>query len=121
MCVMEAVVKESTEVTEVANESRRVYRRDLPGAGFVAIDVRGTSVDARDGEAPSSPRIRVFVERRASEERRVGHEPPVLAECDGDDRAPELGELFRLAADNAALARALIAWQARRQKPVRAD
>src|SRR4051794_31735691 len=101
----------SMESSSEVQNSTRLYRRELPGAGYVAIDVTHDNVtDRTDGEAP---RIRLFVERRADEERRAGHHPPVVAEFSGDQRAPEIGELYRMAADNAALARALIEWQGR--------
>lgn len=76
-----------------------VYRRDLPGGGYVAIEV--------ERELPLV-RTRVSVERRAIP-RREGHKPIVIAEADGDERSPSFNELYRIAADNAAIARALIA------------
>jgi hypothetical protein len=104
--------------TDAVQSPTRLYRRDLPGAGYVAIDVTSTPADsAQRGEAVDQGRIRVYVERRASEERRSGHAPPVVAEFAGDHGAPEVGELYRMAADNAALARALIEWQGRRPRP----
>lgn len=107
--------------TESIQETR-VYRRELPGAGYVAIDVTRKYDDtAEDGSEIGRSRVRVYVERRASEERRSGHVPPLVAEFAGDDRAPEVGELYRMAADNAALARALLEWQGKRQRRVRDD
>ena len=100
---------------------RRVYRRELPGAGFVCIDVSDGTTDADTGVPRDSSRIRVYVERRASEERRLGHEPPLLAEYEVADAEPTLGELYRMASDNVALARALLDWQTRRQKARPAD
>lgn len=76
-----------------------VYRRELPGGGYVAIDVKRESQLAR---------TRVSVERRAKDERRGGHRPVVIAEADGDERSPGFAELYRMAADNAAIARALL-------------
>lgn len=76
-----------------------VYRRELPGGGYVAINV--------DGERGLA-RSRVSVERRAREARREGNSPVVIAEADGDDRSAAFGDLYRLAADNAAIARALL-------------
>lgn len=76
-----------------------IYRRELPGGGYVAIDVR------RD---PELARTRVSVERRSRDERRDGHRPVVIAEVDGDERSPGFAELYRIAADNAAIARALL-------------
>lgn len=107
---------------ENAQSPTRLYRRELPGAGYVAIDVTSEQ-DEEPQERPDTEqrRIRVSVERRASEERRTGHAPPIVAEFAGDDRAPEVGELYRMAADNAALARALLEWQGRRQRKTTAD
>lgn len=85
-----------------------IYRRELPGGGYVAIDVAGEQGLAR---------TRVSVERRAAHERRDGHVPIVIAEADGDDHSPAFGDLFRLAADNAAIARELL----KRAGPQRAD
>lgn len=101
----------------VVARSTRLYRRELPGAGYVAIDLTLGDDESKESMLVSEgSRIRLSVERRADEERRSGHHPPVVAECIGDDRAPEVGELYRMAADNAALARALIAWQGRQRK-----
>lgn len=111
------------EIEERAERSgfrRGLYRRDLPGGGYVAIDLthdddpsdrRGHRVS---GES-ATERARISVERRMTEERRYGHEPPVVAEVPGNDPA-QLGELFKIAADNAALARALLHWQLRRAR-----
>jgi len=76
-----------------------VYRRDLPGGGYVAIDIK---------REPELARTRVSVERRSKDERRDGHRPVVIAEVDGDERSPGFAELYRIAADNAAIARALL-------------
>jgi hypothetical protein len=78
---------------------RSIYRRELPGGGYVAINVE------RERELA---RTRVCVERRAREARRDGHIPVVIAEADGDDRSPAFADLYRIAADNAAIARALL-------------
>ena len=98
--------------SEIVSRAKELYRRELPGAGYVAIDL--TEPHDESVRASQGSRIRVSVERRADEERRSGHHPPIVAEFTGDDRAPEVGELYRMAADNAALARALIEWQGRR-------
>jgi hypothetical protein len=100
-----------------------LYRRELPGGGFVAIDVCGSSTLTGE-RAPERreltksdaevPRTRIYVERRSDQTRRAGHEPPIVAEVMGEVSPSEAGELYRMAADNAALARALLAWQSRR-------
>jgi len=80
--------------------NERLFHRDLPGGGFVAIDI---TVD------PSglAPQARVLVERRRDRARRDGHHPPVIHECEW---RPERGfeELYRLACDNVAIARRLL-------------
>jgi hypothetical protein len=79
-----------------------VYRRELPGGGYVAIDVDRHRADRE------IPRARVYLERRGRPDRRAGHAPIVLAEADGDEHSPGFVELYQIAADNAAIARALL-------------
>ena len=107
--------------SEIVPRAKELYRRELPGAGYVAIDLTLSYEESESAHASEGGRIRVSVERRAEEERRSGHHPPIVAEFTGDHRAPEVGELYRMAADNAALARALIEWQGRRQSKATAD
>jgi hypothetical protein len=76
-----------------------IYRRELPGGGYVAIDVK------RESQAI---RTRVWVERRALEARRQGNHPVVIAEADGDERSESFTGMYRIAADNAAIARAIL-------------
>ena len=118
MTVEELSMETSSEIVPRAKE---LYRRELPGAGYVAIDLTHSYDEGESARTSEGSRIRVCVERRADEERRSGHHPPVVAEFTGDDCAPEVGELYRMAADNAALARALIEWQGRRQRKAKDD
>jgi hypothetical protein len=83
----------------MSEESSLVYRRELPGGGYVAIDVRRQSELARTC---------VSVERRAKEERRPGHRPVVIAQADGDERSAAFADLYRMASDNVAIARAML-------------
>jgi hypothetical protein len=85
-----------------------VYQRELPGGGYVKIDV---VLEQHE------PRTCVFVERRAKHERRPGHKPVIIAQADGDERSPAFGELYRMATDNAAIARKLLELEG----PQRAD
>ena len=118
MTVDELSMETSNEIVPRAKE---LYRRELPGVGYVAIDLTQPYEESESVHALASSRIRVSVERRAEGERRSGHPPPIVAEFTGDDRAPEVGELYRMAADNVALARALIEWQGRRRAKTRDD
>lgn len=80
--------------------AERLFHRDLPGGGYVAIEARPRP----DGEGR---RVRIVVERRSDRARRVGHTPPVILE---EDWSPDrgFGELYRIACDNVAIARALL-------------
>ena len=77
----------------------RLFHRDLPGGGFVAIELTGPSTSDR--------LVRVIVERRSDRTRRIGHRPPVIHE---EAWAPErgIGDLYRMACDNVAIARGLL-------------
>lgn len=85
-----------------------LYSRELPGGGYVAIEVL-------DSEGPTH-RARLSVERRSDPQRRVGHYPPVIAEANGPSRAGVFTELFRIASDNVAIARGIMEWQTRRSR-----
>jgi hypothetical protein len=89
-------------------ETGSVYRRELPGGGYVQIDI------IRKTEAP---RTCVFVERRAKHERRPGHHPVIIAQADGDEQSSAFGDLYRIAMDNAAIARKMLELEG----PQRAD
>ena len=81
-----------------------LFHRDLPGGGFVAIQL----------EQPDSGAsvARVVVERRGDRARRSGHNPPVIVERPWGDSATassdDFGELYRLANDNVSIARGLM-------------
>jgi hypothetical protein len=92
-----------------------LYRRPMPGGGFVEVEIAAAEgVLTEPGSRQHHGRV--VMERRADPERRAGHRAPVVAELAADDRDELMGELFRLAQDNAALARSLMRWQARRQR-----
>ena len=89
------VVPETTE----RRASERLFHRDLPGGGFVAIELTGTIATDR--------KVRVVVERRGDRNRRAGHAAPVIhEETWSPDRG--IGELYRMACDNVAIARGLL-------------
>lgn len=118
----------------------QLYHRELPGGGYVAIEMvsgiysgemtelERVPVERRGDEArrfghqppsfshPAGKPFRacVRVERRADLDRRDGHEPPVIAEAQGDTSHTVFGELYRIACDNAAVARGLLRWKAAR-------
>jgi hypothetical protein len=95
----------------------RLYVRDLPGGGYVAIDL----VSDADPIAGAPCRARIAVERRAGPERRSGHHPPIIAEAEGESRSEVFGDLYRIACDNVAVARGLLHWRRQRlSSPVEA-
>jgi hypothetical protein len=120
----------------------QLYHRELPGGGFVAIEMvidgdltetmelervaverRGNEIRRFGHQPPSFSipagrpfRARVRVERRAEPGRRDGHEPPVIAEAQGDTSSTVFGELYRIASDNAAVARGLLRWKTAREQ-----
>ncbi|HJU74479.1 MAG TPA: hypothetical protein VJ717_12095 [Gemmatimonadaceae bacterium] len=84
------------------SQRRVIYRRNLPGGGFVNIEA--------EGSAPPDQlqRAVVTVERRADPARRDGHNPPVVAMAEGPSSQGIFRQLLEIAADNIAIARALL-------------
>jgi hypothetical protein len=87
------------------------YHRLMPGGGYVGIEVEMVSIDDT-----TRPRGRLIVERRTDHDRRLGHQPPIVAEMAHDDFDALVAELFQLAHDNAALARSVMQWQSARAR-----
>lgn len=83
--------------------SERVFVRELPGGGFVAIEVTAVS-----GWTALLGRTRyrgeVIIERRTEQTRRSGHAAPAIAAAEGASVAELLGELFPIASSNVELA-----------------
>lgn len=80
--------------------SEQLYRRQLPGGGFVAIEIKPvrTLLGHRrfHGE--------VIVEQRIERERRNGHVAPTVAVAEGETISAVFQELFPVAHSNAAVA-----------------
>jgi hypothetical protein len=78
--------------------AERLFHRDLPGGGYVAIVLSSSTEDRV---------VSVIVERRGDRARRTGHTPPVILQ---EPWKPErgFGELYRMACDNVAIARGLL-------------
>ena len=103
------------ERPETPRNRSPVFRRELPGGGYVVI---GVEPPTRERAA----RTCVWVETRETDRRGESVETPVIAIADGDERSASFTELYRLAADNAAIARGLLKWRAERRVTVeRAD
>jgi hypothetical protein len=83
----------------------QLYSRELPGGGYVIIE-----------ELPTEGgvfRAQLTVERRTDPVRRDGHERPVIATAEGASSADVYHDLLQIAADNVAVARCILRWQAR--------
>jgi hypothetical protein len=93
-----------------------LYRRPMPGGGYVEVELDAVRASAGQEPGKRPHRGRVVMERRVDPGRRYGHRAPVIAELAGDDRDELMSELFRLAQDNAALARSLLRLQSTRQR-----
>ncbi len=113
-----------------------LYSRDLPGGGYVAIDVQQASqaaaAESAAAESVETERVggdpvgegagpgvthhaRLWVERRADMTRRSGHTPPIIAQCSAPDLEHATAELRAIAADNVSLAQAIRRWRAERR------
>ena len=93
-----------------------VYRRSMPGGGYVEVEIDRIEVTGATAEGQRSHRGRVVMERRSDPERRGGHRALVVVELSGESRDELMAELFRLARDNAALARRVMRLQSRRAR-----
>ncbi len=88
--------------TQERRSAERLFHRDLPGGGYVAIEVsRGTGVR----------KASIIVERRGDRARRQGHRPPIIHEEDWNSERG-FGELYRMACDNVTIARSLLSLRA---------
>lgn len=85
---------------------RIVYRRNLPGGGFVNIEAEASAA------ADQLHHAVITVERRSDPSRRDGHHPPVVAVAEGPSSQSVFRQLLEIAADNIAIARALLRSQA---------
>jgi hypothetical protein len=96
-----ATALESSRMPEPrVQQKEQLYRRQLPGGGFVAIEASRCNARFR------SPTYRgeVIVERRADHGRRVGHAPPVVAAVEAASIDSVTDGLFRIAHSNAEIA-----------------
>ena len=96
------------------SSSAALYRRNMPGGGYVEVELDVSPTGSES--ATARVRGRIIMERRADPGRRYGHHAPVVAELSGDDLDELMANLFRLACDNAALARSLMRMPAARQR-----
>ena len=89
-------------------DPKELYKRTLPGGGYVAIE------EYVDADAAYHARLRV--ERRSHLSRRAGHPAPVVVDVKGAQREAAIDELRMIAGNNVELAKALLRWQAARRE-----
>jgi hypothetical protein len=84
-------------------ETSEPFRRELPGGGYVAIEVTAKKSLWRNTEYEG----RVVIERRASW-RRAGHTPPVIATASGESVEAVVRQLLPAAQCNSTIGLALL-------------
>jgi hypothetical protein len=92
-----------------------LYTRPMPGGGYVRVEL---VVSDRGDVSSERRRGRVVIEPRRVSPRRDDAMPLVVEEVEGDDENAVVAELFRIASDNAAIARRVLR---RRAEVRRAD
>jgi hypothetical protein len=102
-------------VTDDGGTAQALYTRPMPGGGYVRVEL---VVSDRGDVASERRRGRVVIEPRQAAPRRDDAVPLVVEELEGDDENSVVAELFRIANDNAAIARRVLR---RRAEVRRAD
>ena len=91
-----------------------LYARSMPGGGYVRVEL----VVSDRGNVAGERRLgRVVIEPRDASPRRDDSAPLVVEEVEGEDEDAVVAECFRIARDNAAIARRVL----RRRAGLRAD
>ncbi|MDB4889185.1 MAG: hypothetical protein JWL61_1040 [Gemmatimonadetes bacterium] len=91
--------------------SQPLYTRPMPGGGYVRVELVESDESAVGAE---HLRGRVVMERRTPAPATPEEEHMVVEDLEGDDPNVIMAELFRIARDNAAIARRVL----RRQQPI---
>lgn len=95
--------------------SQPLYTRPMPGGGYVRVEL---VMSDRGDIAHERLHGRVVIEPRNESPRRNDAVPLVVEEVEGDDENAVVAECFRIARDNAAIARRVLR---RRQEVRRGD
>ncbi len=90
--------------------AQSLYSRPMPGGGYVRVEMLTSE---RGNLAAERLRGRVVMERRKHVPATPEDEAVVVEEIEGDDANSVVAELFRIARDNAAIARRVLRRQAR--------
>ena len=88
-----------------AGRGAPLYTRPMPGGGYVRVEL----VVSDRGDVAHERRLgRVVIEPRDASPRRDDSMPLVVEEVEGDDENAVVAECFRIARDNAAIARRVL-------------
>lgn len=102
--MLEQEPRDAGEGERTTRESEALYTRPMPGGGYVRVELL---VSDRAAVATERRRGRVVIEQRTLA--RVGEALPlVVEELEGDDENEVVEQLFRIARDNAAIARRVL-------------
>lgn len=98
---------QDAEVRGVSEQwtTQALYSRPMPGGGYVRIELL---VSEPANVAAERLRGRVVMERRSYAPPALEDEQLVVEEVEGDDADTVVAELFRIARDNAAIARRVL-------------
>ena len=88
-----------------APPAQALYSRPMPGGGYVRVELLVSEPADVSGERL---RGRVVMERRSYAPPPIEDEQLVVEEVEGDDANTVVAELFRIARDNAAIARRVL-------------
>lgn len=91
--------------SDATDVSEALYSRTMPGGGYVRVEM---IVSEPGVEATERARGRVVMERRAPAPATPEEEHMIVEEVEGDDPNTVVDELFRIAQDNAAIARRVL-------------
>ena len=102
--MLEQDLRDAGEGERTPGASEALYTRPMPGGGYVRVEL---VVSDRGAIASERRRGRVVIEQRTLA--RVGEAIPlVVEEVEGDDENEVVEQLFRIARDNAAIARRVL-------------
>ncbi len=85
--------------------AQSLYSRPMPGGGYVRVEIL---LSEPADLAAERLRGRVVMERRSFAPPSSDDEELVVEELEGEDKAAVVAELFRIARDNAAIARRVL-------------
>jgi len=106
--MLEPDLRDAREGERIPRASEALYARPMPGGGYVRVEM---VVSDRGNVTTERRRGRVVVEQRVLA--RVGEAIPlVVEEVEGDDENEIVEQLFRIARDNAAIARRVLRFRA---------